>query len=63
MPGTTENLAVTQGTVEVEVSGRKEKLGPGDSIVFGAGVPHAYRNHGPVDALMYLVMSYPEEVG
>jgi transcriptional regulator with XRE-family HTH domain len=62
-PGTVENLAVTKGAVEIEVSGRKEQLGAGDAIVFEAGVPHAYRNPGTVDALMYLVMTYPEEVG
>ncbi len=62
-PGTVENLVVVEGGVEIEVSGRREVLGPGDSIVFEADAPHAYRNHGDGEAVMYLVMSYAEQVG
>ena len=57
-PGTTENLVVAEGAVEIEVSGRKELLGRGDAIVFEADVPHRYRNVGDEDARMYLVMTY-----
>jgi transcriptional regulator with XRE-family HTH domain len=62
-PGTVENLAVTEGAVEIEVAGRKEALGPGDAMVFEADVPHAYRNCGTSEAVMFLVMSYADEVG
>jgi quercetin dioxygenase-like cupin family protein len=38
-------------------------LQSGDAIFFTADVPHAYRNVGAVDALMYLAMSYSDSVG
>ena len=37
-PGTTENLVVAKGEVEIEVAGRKESLVAGDAIVFEADV-------------------------
>ncbi len=62
-PGTTENLAVAEGSVEIEVSGRKEVLGPGDAIVFEADVPHVYRSRSDRETVMYLVMTYADTVG
>ncbi len=62
-PGTTENLVVCAGAVEIEVAGKKEQLGAGDAIVFEADVPHVYRNHGGTGSTMYLVMTYAETVG
>jgi transcriptional regulator with XRE-family HTH domain len=62
-PGTTENLVVSRGTVEIDVDGRVERLSQGDAIVFEADVPHRYRNAGDDEALMYLVMTYAETVG
>jgi transcriptional regulator with XRE-family HTH domain len=63
-PGTTEYLAVSEGTVVLEVSGERQELGAGDAVIFEADVPHAYRNADPArDARMYLVMTYAEPVG
>ena len=62
-PGTSENLVVTAGTVEIDVAGETHRLTAGDSILFEADAPHAYRNAGKVEAVMYLVMTYAEEVG
>ncbi|MFT3695115.1 MAG: helix-turn-helix domain-containing protein [Kofleriaceae bacterium] len=62
-PGTTENLVVTTGTVEIDVSGDTHKLEGGDSILFEADTPHAYRNVGKTEAVMFLVMTYAEEIG
>lgn len=62
-PGTTENLVVAAGEVEIEVAGKKELLGPGDAIVFEADLPHVYRNRSGAEALMYLVMTYADTVG
>jgi transcriptional regulator with XRE-family HTH domain len=62
-PGTGENLVVTQGTVEIDVAGDTHKLEAGDSILFEADTPHAYRNAGRTEAVMYLVMTYAEEIG
>ncbi len=62
-PGTSENLVVTAGTIEIDVAGETHRLTAGDSILFEADSPHAYRNPGKGDAVMYLVMTYAEEVG
>jgi mannose-6-phosphate isomerase-like protein (cupin superfamily) len=62
-PGTTENLVVSRGIVEIDVDGRVERLGQGDAIVFEADVPHRYRNAGEEEVVMYLVMTYAETVG
>jgi quercetin dioxygenase-like cupin family protein len=58
-----ENLVVTAGTIEIDVAGDTHKLDAGDSILFEADTPHAYRNPGKVEAVMYLVMTYAEEIG
>lgn len=62
-PGTTENLVVAHGAVEIEVGGKRELLGPGDAIVFEADVPHVYRNKAERETVMYLVMTYADTVG
>jgi transcriptional regulator with XRE-family HTH domain len=62
-PGTGENLVVTAGTIEIDVAGDTHKLETGDSILFEADTPHAYRNVGRNEAVMYLVMTYAEEIG
>jgi transcriptional regulator with XRE-family HTH domain len=62
-PGTTENLIVTQGNVEIDAGGETHRLEAGDSILFEADSAHAYRNAGKSEAVMYLVMTYAEEIG
>ena len=62
-PGTSENLVVTQGTVEIDVAGETHRLNTGDSITFEADAVHAYRSTGKTEAVMYLVMTYAEEIG
>jgi transcriptional regulator with XRE-family HTH domain len=62
-PGTSENLVVTAGTLELDVAGETHRLDAGDSILFEADSPHAYRNPGKLETVMYLVMTYAEEVG
>ena len=63
-PGTRENLVLAHGTVEIHVQGtRPVVLLEGDAILFEADVPHAYRNLGPTEAVLYLVMTYVEPVG
>lgn len=62
-PGTSENLVVTGGVVEIDVAGETHRLNAGDSVLFEADAPHAYRNAGKGEAVMYLVMTYAEEVG
>ena len=62
-PGTLENLVVTVGALEVVVGEDTYRLKTGDAIVFTADVPHTYKNPGTVDAIVYLVMTYAEDVG
>ena len=62
-PGTSENLVATAGAVEIDVAGDTHRLETGDSILFEADTPHAYRNPGRVEAVMYLLMTYAEEIG
>jgi transcriptional regulator with XRE-family HTH domain len=62
-PGTSENLVVTAGVVEIEVAGETHRLETGDSIVFEADSPHSYRNPGKTESVMYLVMTYAQEIG
>jgi transcriptional regulator with XRE-family HTH domain len=61
--GTQENLVVTGGVVEIGVDESTHRLSAGDAIVFSADVAHSYRNVGPVDVVMYLVMTYAADVG
>ncbi len=58
--GTRENLVVCQGAVEIVVDRRVYPLAAGDAIVFGADVPHGYRNPDRTQARLYLVMTYAE---
>ncbi|HYD66986.1 XRE family transcriptional regulator [Azospirillum sp.] len=60
--GTTENLTVSRGTVEIVTGDGPHTLAEGDSILFEADVPHAYRNTGDGEAVLYLVMTYAEPV-
>jgi len=62
-PGTSENLVVTAGALEIRLEESVYRLKSGDAIVFTADVPHTYSNPGTVDALIYLVMTYAHDVG
>lgn len=61
--GTTENLTVTKGEVEIIAGPERVRLKPGDSVFFQADVPHSYRNLSGDEAVMYLVMTYAQAVG
>jgi transcriptional regulator with XRE-family HTH domain len=58
--GTTENLVVCQGVVQIVVDSRDYMLNAGDAILFNADVPHIYRNPSDAEAHLYLVMTYAE---
>jgi len=62
-PGTTENLVVTSGSLELTVNSEQHRLGSGDAIFFAADVPHSYRNPGTSATTMYLVMTYTNKTG
>jgi transcriptional regulator with XRE-family HTH domain len=62
-PGTVENLVVTSGAVQIGVDRTMYELRAGDAILFGADVPHHYANRSLAESVMYLVMTYAEDVG
>lgn len=57
--GTTENLVVSKGVLEVVIGSDWHRLEAGDAIYFIADQPHAYRNPGAAEAVAFLVMTYP----
>lgn len=60
--GTTENIVVVSGKLRLRIDEKIYELEPKDSIFFRADVPHEYSNPSEQEALMYLVMTYPDEV-
>jgi transcriptional regulator with XRE-family HTH domain len=62
-PGTVENLVVTSGSLEIRLGEERHLLTTGDAIQFQADIAHEYRNPAEDDAVIYLVMTYAEEVG
>lgn len=63
-PGTRENLTVAYGVVEIIVGTYPPcVLAAGDAILFEADLAHAYRNIGDLEAVMYLVVTYPTKSG
>ncbi|KVD64905.1 helix-turn-helix domain-containing protein [Burkholderia ubonensis] len=59
-PGTTINLVVSEGTLEVSVHDRRQLLATGDAIVFDADQPHSLRNPGDSEARAFRVTVSPE---
>lgn len=63
-PGTRENLFVARGSVEITSgSDRPVTVAEGDAILFEADVPHVYKNLAASESVLYLVMTYVEDVG
>ncbi|TKC89691.1 helix-turn-helix domain-containing protein [Trinickia terrae] len=54
-PGTTINLVVSDGTLELSLHDRRQLLATGDAIVFDADQPHTLRNPGDKEARAYQV--------
>jgi transcriptional regulator with XRE-family HTH domain len=57
-PGTTENLVVTAGALEISLGGTTLDLRIGDATYFQADIPHEYRNPTGHETVAYLVMTY-----
>jgi transcriptional regulator with XRE-family HTH domain len=58
-PGTKELVVVLSGMLRMTVGERTDELGPGDSVVFDANVPHVYENPGSSEARYHDVIIYP----
>ena len=54
-PGTTVNLVVSEGALEIGVNEIKQLLATGDAIVFDADQPHTLRNPGNTEARAFSV--------
>ncbi|MBN3791474.1 XRE family transcriptional regulator [Burkholderia sp. Ac-20353] len=59
-PGTTVNLVVSEGTLEVSVHDRRQLLATGDAIVFDADQPYSLRNPGDSEVRAFRVTVSPE---
>lgn len=58
LKGAEEYLTVFQGTLEITVAGEVFRLEKGDSLRFRADVAHGYRNAGPGEASMSMLIYY-----
>ena len=58
--GGDETLYVLSGTFELEVDGRKDELGPGDSVFIPRGSDHRLTNIGSTAGEAIFVISPPE---
>jgi XRE family transcriptional regulator, regulator of sulfur utilization len=56
--GTREYLTCEHGAVELTVSGKTWRLGPGDVAVFRGDQRHSYRNPGRATAAAYSVVAF-----
>ena len=54
---------VSQGALIVRAGGSVNRLERGDAILFQADVPHSYEKPGAELAVVYLVMTYAQEIG
>ncbi len=54
-PGTSINLVVSEGTLEISVHDRRQLLATGDAIVFDADQPYTLRNPGDTEARAFRV--------
>lgn len=55
-PGTRACLTVALGRAELLLEGDGHALGTGDTLDYAADRPHAWRNPGTVEALLYLLL-------
>jgi transcriptional regulator with XRE-family HTH domain len=56
----TEWVYCLEGFVEYQVEDRKYHLEPGDNLLFDASLPHRWRNPGPMQAQMLLILDAGE---
>ncbi|MGV9316910.1 helix-turn-helix domain-containing protein [Streptomyces sp. NPDC003691] len=57
--GTAELIHVTEGVLTLTVDGEPYAVAAGESAVFEANVPHAYRNEGTGPVAMTMAVSVP----
>ncbi len=62
-PGVVEHLVVVEGTLEVCLEGRWQRLDAGEGVRFAADRPHGYRNPAGPPVRFHDVIHYPRGVG
>jgi transcriptional regulator with XRE-family HTH domain len=58
-PNTRELVVVLSGALRMIVGEQVEELGPGDSMLFNANLPHVYENPGSSEARYHDIIIYP----
>jgi transcriptional regulator with XRE-family HTH domain len=61
--GTRDNILLTSGSAVIESEGVRHLLKTGDSIEVRSDRARTYANVGDGDATLYIVISYPKQVG
>jgi transcriptional regulator with XRE-family HTH domain len=59
--GVSESLTVSRGALDLSLGTEEHHLAQGDVIVFDADRPHAYRNRGRTELVIFLVMTYRDD--
>lgn len=59
--GTTNNLIVVRGSLDVDVGASTFTLAEGDAMLFHSDETHRFRNPGTFPAIAYLVIAYNED--
>lgn len=60
--GSTENLVVKRGSLELSLGSERAVLAEGDTVLLHAASPHAYRALGTVPALFYVLVVFAEPI-
>ena len=56
-----ELIYCLEGKLEYEIAGERYELGPGDTLLFHAGLPHRWRNGNNRPAVFLLIMVATED--
>ncbi len=60
-PGTLADMVVAAGAIDIALDRTTHHLDTGDAIPFACDVSHTYRNTGRIEAVLYLVLTTPDE--
>lgn len=60
--GSTENLAVKRGSLELSLGNERAVLAEGDTVLLHAAAPHGYRVLGAAPALFFVLVVFAEPI-
>lgn len=58
--GVTEFISVQDGNISIQIEGRWQMLGPGETLRFAADQIHGYRTNAERSAVVHCIMHYAE---